>query len=330
MSDVSTVVADTRRRSSSPSRTAPDPRQVRSEVTGLLVDGRRKYPVSRLLNSSAGRGWSTISAELRSHSVGRITSASQQNVEIVIALTGSNDGFVTRTGAGRKQQTRSTSGTIWLVPLGIGEEEIVLAAPIPRALHIYLPARQFNLLADQYNLSQSPVHSIPYIGGLRDELIRQIGLSIVGEMAHQTATGRMFVETSSLMLAGRLAHNYADAHIIASSDEVTHRLDNARLRRVLNYIEEHLEGEITVAGLANLANLSTFHFTRMFAAATGVPPHRYVSRRKLENAKAMLATGKLPLSRIAFKSGFSSQANFNRAFRRATGVTPGEYRRSAV
>jgi len=101
----------------------------------------------------------------------------------------------------------------------------------------------------------------------------------------------------------------------------------AKLRRVLDFIDQHLEGEITVAGLADLANLSAFHFTRMFTAAVGVPPYRYVSRRRLENAMAMLAVGKLPLCEIAHRSRFSSQASFNRAFRRATGMTPGEYRR---
>jgi AraC family transcriptional regulator len=65
----------------------------------------------------------------------------------------------------------------------------------------------------------------------------------------------------------------------------------------------------------------------MFTAAAGVSPHRYVSQRRLKSAMAMLAIGKLPLSEIAHRSGFSSQASFNRAFRRATGMTPGDYRR---
>jgi AraC-like DNA-binding protein len=55
----------------------------------------------------------------------------------------------------------------------------------------------------------------------------------------------------------------------------------------------------------------------------GVPPHRYVSRRRLESAKAMLATGRASLSEIALESRFSSQSSFTRAFRRATGMTPG-------
>ena len=60
----------------------------------------------------------------------------------------------------------------------------------------------------------------------------------------------------------------------------------------------------------------------------GVPPHRYVSGRRLENAKTMIATGHVSLSEIAFNCQFSSQSSFTRAFRRATGMTPAEYRRT--
>ena len=189
-------------------------RDLRDDAFALGTDGWRKYPKSTLLTSSAGRGWSTISAELRSHPVGTITSFVQQNVEIVIAIGGTEDGLVIRNGAGRQQETRSAPGTVWLVPIGIGDEEIIVTAPIPKALHLYLPVRQFELLADQYNLARSPVHSIQYLGGLRDELIRGIGVSVLSEMTEQTSTGRMFVETSSLMLAARLAHDYAGSNFV--------------------------------------------------------------------------------------------------------------------
>jgi AraC family transcriptional regulator len=107
-----------------------------------------------------------------------------------------------------------------------------------------------------------------------------------------------------------------------------HRLDDRRLRRVLANVEEHLADDITVADLANVACLSIFHFTRTFAATMGVPPHRYVSRRRLASAKTMIATGRASLSEIAFNYPFSSQSSFTRAFRRATGMTPNEYRRT--
>src|ERR1700710_125538 len=103
----------------------------------LQADGRRKYPQSRLLASSVDRGWSTIFAELRFHPVGRITSTAQRNVEIVIAVNGLVDGSVIRTGAGRQRHTLSAPETIWLAPIGVGNEEILITEPIAETLHLY-------------------------------------------------------------------------------------------------------------------------------------------------------------------------------------------------
>jgi AraC family transcriptional regulator len=58
----------------------------------------------------------------------------------------------------------------------------------------------------------------------------------------------------------------------------------------------------------------------------GIPPHRYMSRIRLDKAMAELTAGTLPLAQIALNAHFSSQASFTRAFHRATGTTPKEYR----
>jgi AraC family transcriptional regulator len=289
------------------------------------VDGQRKYPRSRLLLSSADRGWTTLSAELRFHSAGRIVSIEQQSVEVVIALAGT-DGPVTRIGAGRQEQTRPEAGTVWLVPTGVGLEEIVISAPMPKTLHLFLPIQQFDALADQYNLGEALVRSVQYIGGLNDELIRQVGASVLNELSEQTATSRMVAEMSSLMLATRLIQNYVDRNLVDRITGAARSPDHARMRRVLDYIDQNLEEEFTVSDLARMAHLSVFHFARVFANTMGMPPQRYVSQRRLESAKKMIGTGRLPLSEIAFRSGFSSQASFTRAFRRATNMTPGKFR----
>ena len=293
----------------------------------LQTYGARKYPTSALLASSAERGWSTISAELRSHAVGETPLVVPQHTEICIAIIGNENGLVTRNGAGQCQLTVPTTGAIWLSPLGVGEKQIKITAPIPQTLHLYLPAALFDRLIDDFNLPAAPAHSIRYVSGIRDEVIEQIGRSIVSELTNETATGRMYVETASLTLAARLLQKYCDSGARSPTEPASHHLDHARLRRVLDHIAANIEDDITLGDLARIAGYSPFHFARKFTLAMGIPPHRYISRMRLENAMAELAARKLPLAEIALNAHFSSQASFTRAFHRATGMTPKEYQR---
>jgi AraC family transcriptional regulator len=299
-----------------------------NHLLDLLGEGWRKYPKSALLSSSLERGWSTIGAELRTHPAGTIVSHVQENVEVVVAIAGDENGFVIRNSSGHRLETRPAPRTVWLAPIGVGGEECVVTAALPQALHLYLPTSLFELLAGQHSLVASQVNSIQYVGGFKDDLICAIGQSLLTEMTDPSAGGRLLVETSALTLAARLACAYGSGEFVNSRDDGPIRLDDTRLRRVLDYIHQHLEEDLSVAQLADVAHLSVFHFARMFNASVGVPPHRYVSTRRLENAMALLEGDKLPISEIAFRSCFSSQASFSRAFRRATGTSPSEFRRA--
>ena len=108
------------------------------------------------------------------------------------------------------------------------------------------------------------------------------------------------------------------------------RLDRRRLFRVLDYVDRHLEGNLSLDDMASVACLSRFHFARAFKQAVGQSPGRYVVARRLERAKALLVDGDAPLVEIALALRFSSQANFTRAFRQSTGLAPGQYRREAM
>ncbi len=92
---------------------------------------------------------------------------------------------------------------------------------------------------------------------------------------------------------------------------------------------EHLEDDIGLDDLAAVAGLSVFHFTRMFANRIGMPPHRYLGQMRLERAKTLLALGRISIAEISGACCFSSQPNFSRAFRRATGTSPLAYRNEA-
>jgi AraC family transcriptional regulator len=312
----------------------PGPTHVRSnrEQTMSLMQAQRqgeKYPNSTLLKSSNELGWSTLLAEVRSHGRGEGPgTAAPPEAEVGIVVRGSDEAPVTCKVGGSWKSAWPTTGAIWLRPIGVNSDEARSGSANLQFLHLYVPTGVFTGLMDDYNLPAVPGRSIRYSCGVQDELINQIGLSVLSEMMCPTAAGRMLVETSSLMLAARLAHAHAETELIRLPILTPHRLDDGRLRRVLAYVEEHLAEDITVADLANVACLSIFHFTRAFAGAMGVPPHRYVSQRRLESAKAMIATGRASLSEIALESRFSSQSSFTRAFRRAMGMTPAEYRRT--
>jgi AraC family transcriptional regulator len=293
----------------------------------LRAHGVRKYPpTSALLASSAGLGWSTISAELRSHGVIEAPAIVPQHVEICLVVAGNKDGLVRRTGAGFCQEAMPKTGAIWLSPAGVGKE-IAITAPIPQTLHLYLPAALFNRLKDDFNLPGAPANSIRHAVGIGDDVIDHIGRSILSELNAETAASRVYVEAASLTLAARLLQKHCDSGACTPIDSSAHRLDDIRLRRVLDYIAANIRHDITLVDLAGIAGYSPFHFARKFTLAMGISPHRYISRIRLENAMAELAAGKLPLAQIALNAQFSSQASFTRAFHRAIGMTPKEYQR---
>jgi AraC family transcriptional regulator len=285
------------------------------------------YGHSRVLLSSVDRGWSSVAAVVRSHPKCEVASFKPDDTEVAIAMHGCS-GLVLRKRDNERHETRSRPGTIWLGPAGV-KEEVSIAGVHEQVLHLYLPQRPFNSLASDDTFRPDP-YSLRFLSDIQDDMIREIGRAILSELAAESSTGHMFAEASALALAARLAHSYAEPAPSRPRGLRSYRLDEIRLRRVLNYTAENLDQNITIAQLAEVACLSPFHFARMFRAATGVAPVRYVSQQRLQSAKMMLADGKRPLSDIAFRCQFSSQTSFNRAFLRETGVTPGEYRRAGV
>jgi AraC family transcriptional regulator len=99
-------------------------------------------------------------------------------------------------------------------------------------------------------------------------------------------------------------------------------------KKLTQYIEEHLADELSLSCLAQLVQLSPFHFSRAFKQSFGVPPHRYLILRRIDRAKAFLAERKLSVTEIGLDVGFSETSSFTAAFRRITGETPTDYRRS--
>ncbi|MBO0718467.1 MAG: helix-turn-helix transcriptional regulator [Rhizobiales bacterium] len=101
------------------------------------------------------------------------------------------------------------------------------------------------------------------------------------------------------------------------------------LRRIREYIDDNVEERISVELLAGLANLSVCYFVRAFKQSTGVTPHDYLIRRRVEKTKQLLSSTDMPLSQIALAAGFADQSHFSRRFRQHVGMSPRDYRWSS-
>ena len=101
-----------------------------------------------------------------------------------------------------------------------------------------------------------------------------------------------------------------------------------QLRQVREYIDGHIAETIHIDTLAEVARLSSSHFCRAFKTSTGETAHRYIMRRRVDRAQAMMLDSHERLCQIAVACGLADQAHLTRLFRRFTGQTPFSWRRA--
>jgi len=103
-------------------------------------------------------------------------------------------------------------------------------------------------------------------------------------------------------------------------------LAESKVRRVTAFIENNLHRELRLEELAAVTHMSPYHFARLFKRATGVSPHRFVVRRRIDAATALLTESTSSISSIARAVGFRTASHFATTVRRITGMTPSAYR----
>ena len=154
-----------------------------------------------------------------------------------------------------------------------------------------------------------------------------------------------------IMMMGELAQAVVDGRSDVGFDEIAHaftsrfveavRGNRARVREtrtrdrrrvidVARWIEENSHEEIDLDTAASTAGMSSHHLLRMFARVLGVTPHQYLIRSRLRHAARLLTDEGSTITHIAGAVGFADLSNFIRTFGRAAGVSPAEFRRSAL
>jgi AraC family transcriptional regulator len=160
-----------------------------------------------------------------------------------------------------------------------------------------------------------------YLYPLQDPLLSQIVTTLAQEIEGGFAD-RILIESLGTALCVGIARHFV-RHLPLPT---TKGLSPERLQRVHDYVEAHLEDDLSLTVLADIACLSPYHFSRSFKQATGVGPQRYVIQRRLERAKRLLRQTQQPVAWIAQEAGFADQSHLTRIFRCEMGVTPGRFR----
>jgi AraC family transcriptional regulator len=164
--------------------------------------------------------------------------------------------------------------------------------------------------------------------GLHDPLLAQLGRYLARTFELGPSADVLYADALAHALGAHLVAHYCDG-IVPKELLLTPnaRLSRRQLDAVFEYVECNLRRSLRVAELAAVAGASPSHFTRMFRAACGESPHRYVRKRRLDLAERLIAGSQLSLASIALEAGFSDQSHLNRVMRVERGWTPAQYRR---
>lgn len=158
-----------------------------------------------------------------------------------------------------------------------------------------------------------------------DQAVWDTVLKLKAEVGNSDPSSRQYAEALSLVLLHELFR--LERTTSRSTRPLRGGLPVRKQKRVVEFIEEHLAEEISLATLAELIDLSLYHFARAFKQSFGMPPHRYHMIRRMERARNLLQRSALSVTQIGTQIGFRETSSFTRAYRRFIGVTPSEYRR---
>jgi len=191
-------------------------------------------------------------------------------------------------------------------------------------VHITLAPNLLSQVATDCSLSSKV--EIDYRVMFTDSTILHLAHLFKSEILNGGLAGKLYTESLANALTVHLLRNYSGSVVKPALQDGP--LNALKLNQITDFIENQLAEDLTIADLAAVVHMSPFHFARAFKTATGQPPHRYITHRRMNRAKMLLAVTRLPVAEVAYRVGFSSQSHFTAQFRRATGTTPKGYRDS--
>jgi AraC family transcriptional regulator len=159
---------------------------------------------------------------------------------------------------------------------------------------------------------------------LIDPHISALLMEMTADLDDRSPAGAIYGES----LANALAVYLVKRHAVRPATPVVYKggLRGYRLKRVLDYIADGLDENISLSQLAAIAGMSPHYFSELFKQSTGRAPHKYVLLQRIERAKQQLRDPKRSVIDAGLDAGFQNASHFARMFRKLTGTTPSRFR----
>ncbi|KIS48150.1 DNA-binding protein [Burkholderia cenocepacia] len=156
-----------------------------------------------------------------------------------------------------------------------------------------------------------------------DPAIAKLAFALTDATHIESSYSELYTESLSLAIVTRLLARATGGTVDTT---VSRGLSRHRLNLIFEYIDAHLDHQLSLAEMSRVVGLTSMHFAAQFRLATGSRPHEYLLRRRIEYAQDMLRRSDAPLPDIALSAGFRNQSHFTAVFKRFTGDTPGRWR----
>ena len=213
---------------------------------------------------------------------------------------------------------QSKPGDIMIFPHNV-PSELTWTTPSDNLQLILSPSLLSSVAAEVGDMDPTKVELIDQIAD-HDPLIYDIGNALLAEVQSTQSLSRLYAESLTHTLAVHLLRHHAA--FPPAVQTLKRGLGSLILKRVLDYINDNLAQELTLAEIATVAHISPYHFTRLFKQSTGKAVHQYVIERRVDAAKRLLLDGRLSVSDVAVIVGFHDQSHLHRHFKRIIGVSP--------
>jgi AraC family transcriptional regulator len=217
---------------------------------------------------------------------------------------------------------RSFGRTLCLVPASRAYNGWFLPRVLPHTTYLYLDPQRVPVDPEA---GLSKIEFAPRLFFF-DRAVWETALKLCALVENPSDGSRLYADSLASVLAIELRRlqNGGNTYI----PRISGGLAAWQERIVRDYMNEHLADDVSLRELSELAQLSPTHFSRAFKSSFGASPQRYQLQRRVERGKLLLADPRHSLSEISQACGFVFQANFATAFRKITGTTPSQFRRS--